>query len=125
MATLVEIGRVDAIQVPYNPRERDVERTLLPLAARLGLGVIVMRPLAQGALVRTAPRHAELAFLAEYGLTTWAQALLHWGVSDPRVTVTIPATRKAGHAADNCAVGDAPRFDEAARARVATLAARL
>jgi hypothetical protein len=46
-------------------------------------------------------------------------------VSDPRVTVTIPATRSALHAADNCAVGTARRFDEAARARVAELAARL
>lgn len=125
MATIMETGRVDAIQVPYNPREREVERTLLPLAARQGLGVIIMTPLAQGALVRTAPRRAELAFLGEYGLTTWAQALLNWGVSDPRVTVTIPATRKAGHAGENCAVGVARRFDEAARTRVAELAARL
>lgn len=125
MATIVETGRVDAIQVPYNPHEREIERTLLPLAARHGLGVILMQPLAKGALVRTAPRRTELAFLAEYGLGTWAQALLNWGVSDPRVTVTIPATRKADHASDNCAVGTARRFDEAARARVAELAAWL
>jgi len=125
MATIMETGRVDAIQVPYNPREREVERTLLPLAARRALGVILMRPLAQGALVRTAPRRMDLAFLADYGVTTWAQALLNWGVSDPRVTVTIPATRKVGHAGDNCAAGAARRFDEAARARVTELAARL
>jgi aryl-alcohol dehydrogenase-like predicted oxidoreductase len=108
--------------VPLNPREREAERTLLPLAAARGLGVIVMRPLAQGALVRRSPPARELAFLGEYGLSTWAQALLNWSVSDPRVSVAIPATRDPGHAADNCAVGRARRFDAAARERVAALA---
>lgn len=124
MATIIETGRVDAIQVPYNPEEREVERALLPLAAARGLGVILMRPLGQGALVRRAPPARELAFLADYGLTTWAQALLNWGVSDPRVTVSIPATGNVRHAVDNCAVGAARRFDVGARERVATLAGR-
>ena len=52
------------------------------------------------------------------------QALLSWGVSDPRVTVTIPATRDPRHAVDNRAVGRARHFDAAARERVAALAAR-
>lgn len=125
MAEIVETGRVAAIQVPYNPVEREVERALLPLAARRGVGVILMRPLGQGRLVRTPPPARELGFLADYGLRTWAQALLNWGVSDPRVSVTIPATGDVRHAADDCAVGGARRFDAAARARVTALAARL
>jgi aryl-alcohol dehydrogenase-like predicted oxidoreductase len=125
MAEIVGTGRVATIQVPLNPRDREVERALLPLAARLGLGVIVMRPLGAGALTQSSPPARELAFLRDYGLTTWAQALLNWGLSDPRVTVTIPATRDVGHALDNCVVGGAPRFDADARDRVAFLAARL
>lgn len=121
MAKIVETGRVEAIQIPYNPREREVESELLPLAGRRGLGVILMRPLGQGGLARTTPPARELGFLADYGLRTWAQALLSWGVSDPRVSVTIPATGDVRHAIDNCAVGDARRFDAAARDRVAAL----
>jgi len=122
MARIVESGRVDTIQVPYNPRERDVERVLLPLAADRGLGVILMRPLGAGGLVRAAPPAPELRFLADYGLRTWAQALLNWGVSDPRVSVSIPATSNVGHAVENCAVAGARRFDAATRDRVAALA---
>ena len=125
VAELVESGRVSAIQVPYNPRERDVERILLPLAAKRGIGVVVMRPLGQGQLARSSPPGREVQFLGEYGLRTWAQALLNWGVSDARVSVTIPATHEVQHMVDNCAVGAARRFDEATRERVAALAARL
>ncbi len=125
MADIVATGRVDVLQVPWNPEEREVEELLLPLAADRGLGVILMRPLGQGALVRRSPPERELAFLAHYGLRTWAQALLNWGISDPRVSVSIPATGQVAHALDNCAVGSATRFDPDARERVAALARRL
>ena len=125
VADIMETGRVEAVQVPYHPQERTVERRILPLAARLGVGVILMQPLGVGRLARSAPPPRELAFLADHGLRTWAQALLNWGISDPRVSVSIPATRRVEHADDNCGVGVARRFDAATRERVAGLAARL
>ncbi len=51
LETVMRTGRVSAIQIPYNPHERDVEARLLPLAADLGIGVILMRPFAAGGLV--------------------------------------------------------------------------
>src|SRR5207253_3246105 len=44
LARALRTSRFETVQVPLNPRERDCERELLPLAADLGVAVIVMRP---------------------------------------------------------------------------------
>ena len=94
LAAALRSGRFDVVQLPLNPREREAERDLLPLAAELGLAVIVMRPLGEGALLRTGAAAEELEPLRPFGVETWAQALLKWALSDERVDVVIPATRR-------------------------------
>jgi aryl-alcohol dehydrogenase-like predicted oxidoreductase len=119
---VMETGRIMAIQVPYNPLERDVERAILPLAADLGLGVVVMRPFGEGGLMRRPPPDTALAPLRPFGVTTWAQALLKWVLSDPRCHVAIPATSRPERMAENAAAGDPPWFGAGERALVARLA---
>ncbi|HEU4675553.1 MAG TPA: aldo/keto reductase [Motilibacteraceae bacterium] len=116
-------GRIEAVQVPYNPAQRTVEQRILPLAEELGLGVLVMRPLGEGALVRADPGPDALAPLADAGVTTWAQALLAWALSDPRVTVVIPATSRPERAVANAAAGRARALDAEERALVERLVA--
>ncbi len=95
-------GRIDAIQVPYNPLERAAERRILPLAAELDLGVIAMRPLGGGTLAaRVDPAE-----------------LLRWTLSDERVHVAIPATSSVPHARANVAAGEGPFLSAEDRRRL-------
>jgi diketogulonate reductase-like aldo/keto reductase len=122
LAAALRTGRFDVVQLPYNPHERDVERELLPLAAELGIPVIVMRPLGGGALVRHAPSEVELQPLRAFGVETWAQALLKWVLSDERIDIAIPATSRADRTAQNAAAGSPPWFGPDERALVEELA---
>jgi aryl-alcohol dehydrogenase-like predicted oxidoreductase len=122
LETVMRTGRIAAIQVPYNPHEREVEARILPLAQDLGVGVILMRPFAAGGLVARSPSASDLAPLAEFGVTTWAQALLKYGLSHPAVSVTIPATTRPERMAENAAAGDGPWFGAEEKALVERLA---
>jgi aryl-alcohol dehydrogenase-like predicted oxidoreductase len=122
LEAVMRTGRIDAVQVPYNPHERAVERRVLPLAEELGIGVLVMRPLLVGELARHPPGDEELAPLRPFGVKTWAQALLKWILSDPRCHVAIPATTSPGHMAENAAAGDPPWLGTEERDLVARLA---
>jgi aryl-alcohol dehydrogenase-like predicted oxidoreductase len=122
LAAVMRTGRIGAVQVPYNPRERAVEREILPLAQELGIGVVVMRPFGEGALMRRPPGEADLAPLRGHGIRTWGQALLKWVLSDPRCHVAIPATSRPQRMADNAAAGDPPWLGPDERDYVARLA---
>ena len=124
LARVMRTGRITAIQIPYNPLERDVEKEILPLAAELDLGVVVMRPLGQSRLVGGSPSRSELDPLREFGIETWAQALLKWVLSDRRCHVVIPATSRPGRMTENAGAGRPPWLDAAARDYVASLATR-
>ena len=103
---VMRTGRVDAIQVPYNPIEREAARRILPVAAELDLGVIAMRPLGGGSLTRRFD----------------PSELLKWTLCDERVHVAIPATSNVAHARANAAAGAPPWPSPTERDRLISLA---
>jgi diketogulonate reductase-like aldo/keto reductase len=115
LAEALRTGAFTALQVPLNPLERECGRELLPLAAELGVAVIVMRPLGAGGLLRRPPPSDVLAELA---VATWAQALLKWALSDARVDVVIPASGSPDRVRSDTEAGAPPWFDAEQRALV-------
>ncbi|MEP6910142.1 MAG: aldo/keto reductase [Actinomycetota bacterium] len=108
LARALRSGRFSVLQVPYNPLERECEQELLPLAAELGIAVIVMRPLGDKSRLPSPPPPEELAPLREFGVSTWPQALLKWALSDERIDAVIPATKDSEHARENASAGEPP-----------------
>lgn len=116
---VMQTGRIDAIQVPWNPQQRQAGRRILPLAQDLGLGVLAMRPFGEGSLLRR-PFPPELR---DAGLSGWPEALLRWCLAETRIQVALPATSSPSHAHANAMYGSAPPLPPALRDRIATLAA--
>ncbi len=109
---LMRQGLVDAVQIPYNVLNRSVEDELLPLAEDLGTGVLVMEPLQKGRWVLELKEQPDLAPLQDFGIGTWAQALLAWVVSDRRVSSTIPTTTRPERIQENAQAADAAELPQ-------------
>ncbi len=112
-------GRLDMVQIPYNPLRREAEHVLLPLAEERGLGVLVMSPLRGGVLDRTPSADQ----LAELGVETWPEAILKWIASDARVTSVLTATQRPGRPTANARAGQGPPFNAEQRDLVSRICA--
>jgi aryl-alcohol dehydrogenase-like predicted oxidoreductase len=110
--------RPDFVQFNYSIDARVAERRLLPLAAGLGIAVIVNLPFGGGGLLGALRDKPLPGFAAEVGCTSWAQLLLKFVLGHPAVTCVIPGTSKPRHMADNAQAGAGVVLDEGLRARV-------
>lgn len=110
---------LDFVQVTYNPLDREVEETVLPLAQERGMAVIVNRPFRQGVLTEDLEGYDLPGFAAELGCRSWAQLIVKYVVSHPAVTCTIPATTSVAHVRDNLEAASGPMPDETMRRRIA------
>jgi diketogulonate reductase-like aldo/keto reductase len=109
---------IDFVQLTYNLLDREAEARLLPLAAELGLAVIVNRPFRQGRLFDYVERHRLPDWAAEIDCENWAQFLLKFIVSHPAVTCAVPATRRVDHMTENMGAARGRLPDAALRRRM-------
>jgi diketogulonate reductase-like aldo/keto reductase len=124
LESAMKLQKPDFIQINYSLGERDAERRVLPLAAELGIAVIVNRPFVAGRLFR-AVGDAALPGWATGFAGSWGQFFLKFIISHPAVTCVIPATSKAHHMADNLGAGFGRLPDAAERNRMADFFAAL
>lgn len=108
LARVMRSRKVDFVQLPYSIEVRDAERMLLPLAADLGIAVIVNRPFSGGGLFRRAKARKLPPWAADLAIESWAQYFLKYLLAHPAVTCVIPGTGRPVHARDNVAAGSSP-----------------
>lgn len=109
------------VQINYSPVSRGAERTIFPIARELGIAVIVNRAFEDGRLFAQVRDKPVPDWAAEVGAESWAQLFLKFVLSEPAVTVVIPATSKPKNQTDNLKAGTGALLD--ARQRAALVAA--
>ena len=118
--TVMRQEKLDFIQINYSLEQRGAAKRILPLAADLGVGVIINRAFGGGRIF-DAVGHAPLPdWAAEFGCESWAQFLLKYAVGHPAATVAIPGMTKVHHVDDNfgAAHGRLPDASERQRQEV-------
>jgi len=110
---------LDFIGVDYAVDNRDVERSILPLAAERKIAVMVYVPFGRTRLFQRVGNRPVPDWAKEFDATTWAQFFIKYVLGHPAVTVVTPATSKVHHLVDNLGGATGRLPDEAARRRMA------
>ena len=108
----------DFIQVNYSITERRAEERLLPLAADMGLGVLINRPFMNGAYFDRLEGVPLPDWTAEFDCESWAQFSLKYILAHPTVTCVLTETSNPAHMAENAGTAFGGMPDEAAKARM-------
>ena len=109
--------RPDFIQINYSLGEREADQRLLPLAADMGIAVLINRPFQSGALFRAISGTSVPDWASDFA-ASWGQFFLKFIVSHSAVSCAIPATSKAHHMQDNLEAGFGTLPDAATRERM-------
>ena len=117
----MQAEKPDFVQLPYSIGVRGAADRLLPLAAELGIAVLVNRPYEGGGLFRAVRGRDLPPWAAEFDAASWGQFFLKYILGDPAVTCVIPGTSKVRHILDNVAAGRGRLPDAATRRRMVEL----
>jgi aryl-alcohol dehydrogenase-like predicted oxidoreductase len=110
---------LDFIGIDYAVDNRDVEKTILPLAMERKIGVLVYVPFGRSRLFQRVEDKELPEWASEFDATTWAQFFLKYVVAHPAVTAATPATSQARHMLDNIGGGMGRLPDAATLLRMA------
>lgn len=112
LADLVAKLKPDFLQINYSVTTRGAEKRVLPEARDRGVAVMINRAFNDGKLFAQVKDKQLPSWAAEVGITSWAQAFLRFVLSNPAVTVIIPATGKPNRQADNLLAGKGDALSE-------------
>ena len=121
LADIMAAEKPDFIQINYSVSTTNAEKRLLPLARDTGVAVMINRAFDDGRLFARVAGKALPGWAAEAGVTSWAQMFLKFVISNPAVTVVIPATGKPDRQSDNLKAGKGRGLSAAERAELVAM----
>ena len=118
LASALRKHKPDFVQFKYSLNQTSAEEFLLPLAADLGIAVLVNRPFGRGAMFHRVRGQNLPSWSAEIGAQSWAQFFLKFILSHPTVNCVLPGTDKVKYMIDNLGAGRDTLPDAAMRKRM-------
>ena len=115
----------DFVQLNYSVIEFSAEQRLLPLAADLGIAVLVNGPFMNGEYFGIVGSRELPEWAAEFDCRSWAQFSLKYILAHPAVTCVLTETTKPAHMQDNLGAGFGRLPDATTKRRMRSFAAGL
>ena len=115
----------DFVQLNYSVMEHSAEERLLPLAADMGIAILVNGPFMNGEYFGLVGGHELPDWAAQFDCESWAQFSLKFILGHPAVTCVLTETTKAHHMEDNARAGLGRLPDAAMKRRMREFAASL
>jgi len=109
----------DFVQMNYSITERRAEERLLPMAADMGLAVLLNRPFMNGSYFGRLEGRPVPEWAAEFDCTSWAQFSLKYILAHPTITTVFTETSNPVHMEENAqaSYGRMPDAGERAQMR--------
>ncbi len=112
----------DFVQLNYSVVEHSAEERLLPLAADLGIAVLVNGPFMNGDYFRLVGNRQLPEWSRDFDCRSWAEFSLRYVLANPAVTCVLTETTSPEHMQQNIAAGFGPFPDAGTRERMRALA---
>jgi aryl-alcohol dehydrogenase-like predicted oxidoreductase len=118
LANAMQKLKPDFVQINYSPMSRGAEQRIFPLARDLGIAVMINRAFEDGRLFGQVKGRQVPDWAKDVDADSWAQLFLKFVISEPAVTVVIPATSKPKNETDNLKAGVGRLLDAKQRAEL-------
>jgi aryl-alcohol dehydrogenase-like predicted oxidoreductase len=111
--------KYDFIQIDLAIDNRDSQDRIIPLAADLGMAVIVNSPFGRNRVFQKTAGKSLPEWATDYDITSWAQFALKYIVSNPQVTCAIPGIGTTQYLTDDIGAAKGRLPDAATRKKMA------